>query len=125
MTSIIVVSHSEKIAVGIVELTKEMAPNADIYACGGTDDNLLGTSLNKIMSTIKSIPEEHDILILYDIGSSYMSAESAIDFLDLQERVKIVKAALVEGSLIASVSAELEKNITEIIEDLKPVMIEK
>lgn len=125
MVDIVIVSHSYQLANGIVELNKQMCKDANIYACGGLEDNSLGTSIDKIMTVINNIPSDHEILILCDIGSSLMSAESAIDFCDVEDRCYLSKAALVEGSLVACVSASMEKNLTEIKADLNDMILEK
>ena len=44
---LVVVSHSEKIADGAVELAAQMAPDVLILPAGGTDDGRIGTSLER------------------------------------------------------------------------------
>ena len=43
--SIVVVSHSEKIADGAAELAAQMAPDVLVLTAGGTTDGRIGTSL--------------------------------------------------------------------------------
>ncbi len=42
-----IVSHSDKIADGAVELAAQMAPDVVILAAGGTDDGRIGTQPGK------------------------------------------------------------------------------
>ncbi|WP_367276178.1 PTS-dependent dihydroxyacetone kinase phosphotransferase subunit DhaM, partial [uncultured Selenomonas sp.] len=53
MFSIIVVSHSKKLAEGVAEVAKMMARDVTIVAAGGTDDGTLGTSYEKIAAAIE------------------------------------------------------------------------
>ncbi len=55
---LVVVSHSEKIADGAVELAAQMAPDVLIIAAGGTDDGRIGTSLEKVMAALEQAAGE-------------------------------------------------------------------
>lgn len=116
MVGIVLVSHSNKIAEGIKEVSLQMASQAKIAAAGGTKDERIGTDVNKILEAIESVYSEDGVIILFDLGSSYMNAQMAIEFLDIdkQKNVEIVDAALVEGAIVAAVESTLNKNITEI-----------
>ena len=50
--ALLIVSHSAKLADGVVELAGQMAPDVTILAAGGMDDGGLGTSLGKIGAAI-------------------------------------------------------------------------
>ena len=41
---LVFVSHSARIAEGVVELARQMAPGVRLVAAGGTDDGGIGTS---------------------------------------------------------------------------------
>ena len=56
MVGIVVVSHSQCLAEGAVELAKLMAGNARIAAAGGLEDGTPGTSFEKIMAAIVLVP---------------------------------------------------------------------
>ena len=49
---VVFVSHSGKIAEGLVELARQMAPTASLIAAGGTDDGRIGTSFDLVSSGI-------------------------------------------------------------------------
>ena len=58
---IVVVSHSVKIAEGVVDLARQMAPTTTLVAAGGTDDGAIGTSFDKIgpvMSETVMVPND-------------------------------------------------------------------
>lgn len=118
MIGIVIVSHSPKIAEGTKDLAEQMCQgNSHIFAAGGVDDTTIGTNPDKIHKAIKSALAVADgVLVLVDLGSAVMSAETAIDMLSEDERKKIRKsqAPLVEGSIIAAVEASLGNSLDEV-----------
>ena len=115
---VILVSHSEYIAVGLRDLVNEMNDGSvPVVAAGGADDGRIGTSAIKIQEAIESIEDCDHILIYCDLGSSIMSAETALDLVDedLAARCQLVDAPIVEGALagvvIASGSGKVEDAI--------------
>lgn len=113
---ILVVSHSAKIAEGTVELAKQMAPSIVIVAAGGTDDGGIGTSFDKISSGITQAQQGRGVVILADLGSAILTAETALDFLDDSERqlVVIADAPIVEGTVAAAVASETGGSLQEV-----------
>ena len=115
MTGIVIVSHSWKIAEGVRDLVLEMAHDWEdkIIAAGGLDDEdkSIGTDVEKIMTAISHANKNADnggVVVLADMGSGVMSAETAIDLLLDSEndiKVKIADAPLVEGTVCAAVEA--------------------
>jgi phosphoenolpyruvate---glycerone phosphotransferase subunit DhaM len=105
---IVVVSHSEQLAAGVVELAHQMAPNVRIEPAGGTDDGRIGTSFERVTAAIQAADAGSGVVVLCDLGSAILTAETAMDFLDddVRERVRIADAPLVEGAVAASVAAE-------------------
>ena len=79
MVGIVVVSHSQKIAEGAVELAKQMAPEAKIAAAGGMEDGSIGTDVAKISDAIEAVDQGDGVVILVDLGSAVMSSEMAIE----------------------------------------------
>jgi PTS hybrid protein len=104
--SIVVVSHSEKIADGATELAAQMAPDVVILPAGGTTDGRIGTSLQKVMAALDQVPDGGGAVILADLGSAVMTAESAMEFVDNPSDVVLVDAPLVEGLVAAAVAAQ-------------------
>ncbi len=122
MVGIVIVSHSNKIAEGIVELCSQMAhKDQKIEAAGGTEDGRIGTDAVKILNAIKKADDGDGVLILVDMGSAIMSAEVAIDLLDddLRKKVVIADAPIVEGSITAVVQASIGSSLQEITCDVK------
>lgn len=105
---IVFVSHSALIARGLVDLARQMAPEVSLQAAGGTEDDGIGTSLERIRTAIIAADSGAGVVMLCDLGSAIMTAESAIDFLDDEQagRVRLADAPLVEGGVAAAVAAE-------------------
>ena len=107
MVGIVIVSHSEKIAEGVKEVAEQMVPEVKIYSAGGTDDGRIGTDAMKISAAIENAFDKDGVILLFDLGSSLMNAEMAIEFLDedIKSKVEIIDAPLVEGAIVAAVYA--------------------
>ena len=102
------VSHSARIAEGLVELARQMAPTAALVAAGGTDDGRIGTSFDRVSGAISEADSGNGVVVLCDLGSAILTSETALDFLDddVRARVRIADAPLVEGGVAAAVAAE-------------------
>ncbi|WP_296558356.1 dihydroxyacetone kinase phosphoryl donor subunit DhaM [uncultured Acetobacterium sp.] len=118
MVGIVVVSHSQKIAEGAMELAKQMAPAARIAAAGGMEDGSIGTDVSKIMTAIEAVSEGDGVVILVDLGSAVMSSEMAIEMLPDISQVKIIDAPIVEGTIFSSVEASIGSSFDEVVEVL-------
>jgi dihydroxyacetone kinase phosphotransfer subunit len=116
MVGMVIVSHSEKIAKGIIDLCNQMADNVKIEAAGGTDDGRIGTDATKIMTAIEKAYSEEGVLVLVDLGSAIMSTELALDLLEdeMREKIAIADAPIVEGSIAASVQAAMGSSLEEV-----------
>ena len=102
---LVVVSHSAKIADGAAELAAQMAPDVLILPAGGTDDGRIGTSLEKIMAALEEAAGD-GVVVLTDLGSAVMTAESAVEFAADPGSVLLADAPLVEGLVAAAVAAQ-------------------
>ena len=114
---VVFVSHSARIAEGLVELARQMAPSAALVAAGGTDDGRIGTSFDLVSSGIAEADSGAGVVVLCDLGSAILTTETALDFLDdeMRERVRIVDAPLVEGGVAAAVAAEAGDDLAQVV----------
>ncbi len=114
---LVIVSHSDKIAVGIGELAGQMAPTTRVLAAGGLDDGAIGTSFEKITQAIAEADDGAGVVLLCDLGSAILTAETALDFLDddQRERVVIADAPIVEGAVAAAVAAETGGDLAAVV----------
>lgn len=124
MIGIVLISHSEKIVEGIRELALQMAPNANVAIAGGTDDNRIGTNVDKIMSAIERVNGEEGVLVFYDIGSAFMNAELALELLN-DEKVELIDASIVEGAMVAIIESTMGRTKEEIKQSLQHLLIPK
>ena len=118
MVGLVIVSHSYKIAEGIKDLTDQVAPtHKGIIAAGGMEDKSIGTDAVKISEAIKQAESGDGVVVLADLGSGIMSAETAIELLDDGEEInaKLVDAPIVEGSIAAAVTAACGSKLEEVI----------
>ncbi|RDU23489.1 dihydroxyacetone kinase phosphoryl donor subunit DhaM [Anaerosacchariphilus polymeriproducens] len=127
MVGLVIVSHSQKIAEGAKELASQMAADVPIAAAGGTRDGRIGTDIDKILACINEVYSEDGVLVIYDLGSAYMNAEMALEFLDdnKKEKVHITDSAIIEGTVLAAIQCSMKKSILEIKEELEEVKIQK
>jgi len=113
MVGIVVVSHSEKLAQSLVELSKQMAPEVNIVAAGGRDDGEFGTSYEKIKNAILSVYNQDGVLVIADMGSSVMSAQMVVEEIG-KDNIKICDCPFFEGTFKAAIDSLNYKTIDEI-----------
>lgn len=106
MVGIVIVSHSQKLAEGAVELAKLMAGDANIVPAGGLDDGQAGTSFEKIMSAVEEVHEEDGVAVLMDMGSAVMTTEMVIEALGYDD-VIMLDGPIVEGAIVAALESAL------------------
>lgn len=88
-------------------LPNKWQKNVNIIAAGGTNDGEIGTDALKIQEAILKANTGNGVLIMVDLGSAVLSAETALEFLDeeLRHNVCIADAPIVEGAIVAAVQA--------------------
>ncbi len=120
MVGIVIVSHSQKLAEGVVEVAQMMAEKVPIIAAGGLDDGSLGTSYDKIKNAVDKIYSNDGVIILADIGSAFLTTEMVLEDIE-RDNIKLIDCPLIEGAVVAAVESIGGKNLNEIIEKLKIV----
>src|SRR5271169_4603152 len=119
MVGIVIVSHSARLADGVVELAREMAgPDVAIVAAGGLDmpDRPLGTDAALIARAIDQAWTDDGVIVLMDLGSAVLSAEMAAEMMpdERRSRVLLCEAPLVEGAVAAAVAARLGEPLDQV-----------
>lgn len=118
MIGIVVVSHSRPLAEAAVTLAEQMVvgDRPRIAIAAGTEDGGFGTQTSAISLAIESVDSPDGVLVLLDLGSALVSTELAVQFLDrdLANRVMISPAPLVEGLLVAVVTAATGASLAEV-----------
>jgi phosphoenolpyruvate-protein phosphotransferase/dihydroxyacetone kinase phosphotransfer subunit len=123
MVGIVIVSHSAKLAEGVRELAAEMAgPDVRIELAGGLAvEGALGTDAVRVMEAIGRADSGDGVLVLMDLGSAVLSAETALDFLEPEQResVLLCEAPLVEGAVAAAVAAKLGEPLAAVAQEAR------
>src|SRR5438093_13452938 len=109
MVGIVLVSHSARLAAGVRELAAEMAgPDVRLELAGGIEapEPALGTDAVRVAEAIARADSGEGVLVLMDLGSAVLSAETALDLLtaDQQGRVLLCEDTLVDGAVAADVA---------------------
>ncbi|WP_072313447.1 dihydroxyacetone kinase phosphoryl donor subunit DhaM [Agrococcus sp. Marseille-P2731] len=112
---LLIVSHSVKIAEGVVELAAQMAPSVALVAAGGTDDGGIGTSFDAVQAGLLEAESGDGVVVLCDLGSAVLTTETALDFADDPERIRIADAPIVEGAVAAAVAAESGADLAAVV----------
>lgn len=114
---LVFVSHSARIAEGVVELAAQMAPSVPLIAAGGTDDGGIGTSYDKVLHAIGEADHGQGVVVIGDLGSALLTAETAVDLLDEQPAggVRVLDVPIVEGGVAAAVAAESGDDLESVI----------
>lgn len=116
---IVIASHSDLLARGVAELAGQMAPGVAIGAAGGLEDGGLGTSYDRIEEALEAVLAAVDgpgsgAVVLTDLGSATMTAESVVEMSEAPERIRLVDTALVEGAVAAAVRAEVGDSLDDV-----------
>lgn len=127
MVSLMLLSHSPKIVEGAKELALEMGGEANIVTVGGTKAGTLGADYDNTLEAMRMAAEQGEVIVLTDLGSARLTGQMAKDTLDddLQERVFLYDAALVEGALIAAISIAAGQSAEEVLGQLQDYLLPK
>ena len=116
MIGIVIVSHSARLAEGLKDLVEQATgQKVPIAAAGGTSDESLGTSVDRIQAAAQHLlndPSVEGLLVLLDLGSAAMSAEMALE--TLGKPFILSNAPLVEGAVMAAVQASIGADLNQV-----------
>ena len=124
MVGLVIVSHSAKLAEGVVDLARMMAKTAPIAAAGGLEDGSFGTSFEKISNAVDEVYSDDGVLILMDMGSAVMTAEMVMESMD-DRKIVLADCPVAEGAVTAAVGSEAGMSLEEILADLEQVGTQK
>jgi|UniRef100_A0A832ENN1 PTS hybrid protein len=119
MIGMLILSHSNLIAKGLVETCKQMAPDINIEGIGGIEKRL-GIDAELALQKLNEMLENNEKVVIYaDIGSTVLSAKTIKELSSRPADVHIVDAPLVEGSITGSIEISIGSDIDKIIEESK------
>lgn len=110
---IVLISHSNKVAEGIKDIIRQVIKEVPIEVAGGTEENEIGTSVDKIQVAIEHANDGNGVLLFYDIGSAKMNAEVALEITGA-DNIKIIEAPLLEGAYVAAVESGMGKDLKNV-----------
>src|SRR6202011_3613878 len=119
MVGLVLVSHSRPLAEAVGNLLRRLVDaNLQLTCCGGVGNDRaeLGTDAIEIQEAINTVYSHDGVLVLMDMGSAILSAETAKELLnpEQQEKVRLTSAPLVEGGIAAAVQAQLGASLDEV-----------
>jgi dihydroxyacetone kinase phosphotransfer subunit len=130
MVGLVLVSHSRALATAVRELVASMGGSKlpiAVAAGTGPDRAELGTDATEILEGIHAVMSGDGVLVLLDIGSAILSAETAVEFLDEAQRTKVrlCGAPFVEGAVAAGVLAALGSDLEEVSKEAERALRHK
>ena len=106
---LVVVSHSRALGEAARALAGEMLAGGGvaIEVAAGLDDGGFGTDAVAISEALGRADDGDGVVVLMDLGSAVLSAELALELVDddVRERTVLCAAPLVEGLVVAAVTA--------------------
>lgn len=117
---ITLVSHSPKIVAGLSDLLSQVAKDVSITIAGGTEQNDIGTSMDKIMTAFEENKAD-EILTFYDLGSAKMNLEMAQEF--ASKKIHLYDVAFIEGAYTAATLLQAGVDLSTIEAQLVPLKI--
>lgn len=114
MVGIVLVSHSERLAEGVLDLARMMAKSCPIAVAGGLEDGSHGTSYERIMTAVESVHGDDGVAVLMDMGSAVMTTEMVLEGLGYDD-VRMVDCPIAEGAVAATVESEGGASLEEVI----------
>ena len=114
MVGIVIVSHSEKVAEGVLDLCKQMAASVPMAAAGGLPDGGIGTDFQRIYEAVEAVQSEDGVAILFDMGSAIMTTEMVLESFE-GVTIKMADAPLVEGAIAAAVSSAIGMDLDNVL----------
>lgn len=117
---ITLVSHSPKIVAGLSDLLSQVAKDVSITIAGGTEQNDIGTSMDKIMTAFEENKAD-EILAFYDLGSAKMNLEMAQEF--ASKKVHLYDVAFIESAYTAATLLQAGVDLSTIEAQLAPLKI--
>lgn len=126
MINLLIASHSKKLAEGLREILIQMAPNVNILVSGGDKDGNIGSNFDEINQIINEYSTD-GLVIFFDLGSSMMNCQMAIDMLDDEKKSKVYLAGtpIVETSVQIAVEASAGQSLEKIVKYLNEYPVNK
>ena len=124
MVGFVIVSHSGRLAEGVVDLARMMAADVPIAAAGGLEDGGFGTSFEQIQDAVQRVYSEDGVIMLMAMGSAVMTAEMVIEAME-GKQIRMADCPIAEGAVTGTINASAGMSLEEILEELEQVGAQK
>jgi len=130
MVGLVIVSHSNALSRALVDLVRQVTTK-DIPVCAvggaGADRAAFGTDAVDIAEAVKSVDSPDGVVVLMDLGSAILSAETALELLPekMRPRIRLCAAPLVEGAVAAGVQISLGGDLAAVCREATQALIPK
>ena len=115
LVGIVVVSHSAKLAEGVVELAAQNCEGVRLVSAGGMADGAVGTDAMRIAEAIEVADSGAGVVVVADLGSAIMSTETAFALADPDgTRTRLVEEFSVAGVVGAAVQAKIGSPLDDV-----------
>ncbi len=105
MVNILLVSHSHQVAKSVHEFMSEMKNGEFMFDyIGGIENGTpFGTNPMEIQEKIANMTKDKELVIIYDLGSSLMNTDVALQLLgeEVAKKTAVITCAFLEGTLVA------------------------
>jgi phosphoenolpyruvate---glycerone phosphotransferase subunit DhaM len=115
---LVLVSHSDRLAEGLRDLVEQVAQGrVPIAVAAGGAEGSLGTNAVAIGEAVQSLAAPDGVVVLLDLGSAVLSAETALEDLApaVRDRVRMADAPFVEGAVAAAVESSLGSDLEAVL----------
>jgi dihydroxyacetone kinase phosphotransfer subunit len=115
---LVLVSHSARLAEGLRDLVEQVAQGrVPIAVAAGGAEESLGTNAVAIGEAVESLAGPDGVVVLLDLGSAVLSAETALEELapSVRDRVRMADAPFVEGAVAAAVESSLGSDLEAVL----------
>jgi PTS hybrid protein len=119
LVGIVVVSHSARVAEGVVEIAAQMAPDVRIVAAGGAADGSLGEDATRIAGAIVEADAGAGVVVVMDFNGAVTAARAVLQLelieADLAGRVRLSGGPLVEGAVFGAAQAGIGDDLEAVL----------
>ncbi|WP_437817852.1 phosphoenolpyruvate--protein phosphotransferase [Sorangium sp. So ce1078] len=124
---LVLVSHSRALAEATETLARQMTGESVAIACAagaGAGGAELGTDATAIAAAIERVCGPAGAVVLMDLGSAILSAETALELVDpaLGARTRLTGGPIVEGAVAAAVRAAAGGTLDQVAADARQAL---
>ncbi|WP_298338037.1 hypothetical protein [Ferrimicrobium sp.] len=116
-TGLIIVSHSKRLALGVVDLVRALAGDElAMVAVGGEEapeSEGLGVNAAMVLAGLSELDGVDAIGMIGDVGSSFLATSAAIELERLEERVHMIDCPMVEGAIACAMTLSMGGSLDE------------